>query len=362
MTEGKSKQEMLEKSDPEPQLVALGKRLNEAQNEIKRLKDRVGTDERLFELIQSSIPQLPVYEPQPITIAERPITELQPSIVVCDAHADEVVDAEELEGMAAYSPEVFEARMELLAKKVLQLTDIMRMNHEIHTLHVWSLGDWFMGEIHPDESSWGSSMPLPMALPWVSRVFSKFLLQLSAHFEEVRVVGMAGNHGRNTNKPVSKMTADRNWDTSMHYIAKEMTADDARIQWDIPRSKVRVVDVLGWRNALTHGDMCRRTHSIPYFGIISAVNKEIRTRHRTTESFDFMQMGHWHHWGILEGETVINPPLVGHSQYAQYGLHQRSLAQQMMTFWSKGQGRASVWPINLEDVTEIRGRELLESE
>jgi hypothetical protein len=45
---------------------------------------------------------------------------------------------------------------------------------------------------------------------------------------------------------------------------------------------------------------------------------------------------------------MICPPMIGHSQFAQYVIHSRTQAQQMLTFFTEKHGRTCSWPINLE--------------
>jgi predicted phosphodiesterase len=108
-----------------------------------------------------------------------------------------------------------------------------------------------------------------------------------------------------------------------------------------------VTDIEGWKVALTHGDLCKRTHTHPYFGISQAVAKEQQSRRRTDKDFDYMFMGHWHHLGIIEDGIIICPSLIGPNQFSQYRMHARSQARQLLTFWTKKHGLSTMWPINL---------------
>jgi len=347
-TTSQSEAEILEQHDPSPATVSLRKQLQAALRDNNRLKKQVGDDERLFEAIRDSIPLLGPYQHAPIRTPKGAKNRLEAALILCDAHSEETVDPEEIEGLAKYDWATFEKRMKLVGDKALRLIRDLRHTAQIDVLHVWLLGDWFLGQIHPDEMAWGSSMPLPSALPRASIVVGDALLRLAPHFGEMHVVGLCGNHGRSTTKPVTKMSADRNWDYSLYLIAEALTQRERRIDWTIPRSRAKVVDVLGWKNLLTHGDICKRTHTISYFGIINGILKEHNTRRRTDEDFDYAWMGHWHHRGLLENTVRICPPIIGHNQYAQYEMHQRSPAGAFLALFSKRHGPVSEWPIHLE--------------
>jgi hypothetical protein len=344
---GLTKEQMIQEVDPSPETVSLRSQLSAALSDVKALKAQVGDDETLFAYIRDSIDAIPKYEKHAIPKPKLLHADVHPSLVLADAHSEELVDPEQVEDMASYNWETFEARMEATAEKCVELTNIMRQGSNIVDLDIWCLGDWFLGQIHPDETAYGASMPLPCALPGAARCLADLVMRLSAHFEKIRVVGMVGNHGRTTTKPVTKMTADRNWDYATYLIAKEFTKREKSVEWIIPRSRVKVVEIMGHRVALTHGDICRRTHTIPYFGIINSLRKQWQTRHRDGPTFDYALMGHWHHQAQLEGDIFICPSLVGPSQFSQYEMHARNPAQQDLIFWSEAHGPTCRWPINL---------------
>lgn len=345
---GMSKEEFLDEVDPNPKIVSLKQQLADAIGEIKTLKAQVGDDERLFDHIKGGLEVMPEYPRVAIPKPKLSHADMEVSVVVTDAHSEEVVDPAEVEDLAEYNWKIFEQRMMKVPEKTVELTNIMRQASNIRNIQVWMLGDWFLGTIHPDEMSWGSSMPLPCALPAAARAAADMVMRLAAHFDNVKVFGLCGNHGRTTNKPVSKMTADRNWDYSLYLIARLLTERAKNVEWVIPRSKIHVADIMGWKVALTHGDICKRTHTSPYFGIANAIKGEHTSRRRTNKDFDYAFMGHWHHYGVLENEVMICPPMVGHSQFSQYMMHSRHPAQQNLIFWTEKYGRTCMWPISLE--------------
>jgi len=344
---GLSRDEMEELVDPSPTTVSLQQQLRDALTDVKKLKAQVGSDLALFDHIKDSIEPLTAYPKVPITKPKMTKKMLRPSLIITDAHCEEVVDAEQMEGMASYDWDTFLSRMHRTTEQCFEWTEIMRHTAHVEELDVWLLGDWFMGMIHPDDTGWGSSMPLPCALPGAALVLGDELMRLAAHFKKVRVTAVVGNHGRTTRKPTQKMTADRNWDFSVYLIAQAYTQRAKNIEWIIPRSRVQVIDMLGSKVALTHGDISRSTGTVPYFGIINAFRKQHQSRRRTGKDFDYAFMGHWHHEALLDGEIFICPALIGPSQYSQYEMHSRSLAQQMMIFWSEEHGPITRCPINL---------------
>jgi len=342
-----TKDDFKKRADPPAEVESLRQQLSKALRESRRLKTQVGDDQRLFEAIKDEIKALEPLKPQPIPRPKLKHDPLDALLFLADAHSEEVVRPEEVEGLAEYNWDIFTRRSAAVVEKTVELVTIQRQASEVKRLWVCMLGDWFLGEIHPDETAWGSSMPLARALPKAAQVCANQIRRLAPHFDEVVCVGMVGNHGRSTAKPVTKMTAERNWDFSVYLFAQAMTEEIENVRWILPESRAHVIDVFDWKVLLTHGDMCRQTHVTPYFGILNAIKGEHQTRRKTDKDFDWAYMGHWHHHGLLEGEVTICPPLIGHNQFSQYQMHRKSKAQQLLEFYSEKHGRTCSWPINL---------------
>lgn len=344
---GRTKAEMMAEVDPSPEMVSLREQLAEALVDVKRLKAQVGDDEKLFEYVRRSIQALPTYDRVAVSKPKGKHDPLETVLILTDAHSEEFVSAEEMEGLASHNWETHEHRMRQVAEKTAEMTNILRHSSFIPSCTVYILGDWFLGQIHPDELA-GASMPLPVALPAAGRVLADTLLRLAAHFEAVRVVAVVGNHGRTTRKPVYKMTADRNWDMSVYMIGQAFTERARNISWTLPKSIMYVDELMGWKNLVTHGNVANITHRTPYFGIEDSFQRQHSSRRGTDKDFDYAYLGHFHMTANLREEILICPPMIGREQFGQYKMHLASPARQMLCFYTEKHGRVCSWPINLE--------------
>ena len=342
-------QELRDKVDPSPALTAAHNKIHKLEAQVKQLKRDTGLDEQVFDFVRSGLTALhPIPKISLALKGKRPTVDGHALLTLADAHSEELVLAEEMEGQAAYSWPVFESRMAQVADKTLRLTQLMSDAARVRHLTVACLGDWFMGQIHPDENAYGSSMPLPIALPGCGRVLAEFLMRLSAAFDTVTVIGVCGNHGRTTMKPVSKATADRNWDMACYLIAREFTKRATNVRWVLPKSVMSVHDILGYKVLLTHGDCITITHRTPYFAIEDTFFKEHQARRGTVTDFDFAYIGHFHHEFQLRGEIVGVPSMIGPSQYGRNKLHTKAPAGQRLDFFTEKHGRTVIWPLDLE--------------
>lgn len=341
------REQFKEEYNPTPKEEALRDYIAKLEAENATLKKEVGTDQKLFDSIREGINILP--KPEPIRYAKPKLShaDLHSVLIITDAHAEEYVSAEEMEGFASYDWETFLARLNKSAEKTIELVNIMRQASAVNVLDIWSLGDWFCGKIQPQEESYGVTMPMPVAVPNVGQAFGRFLSGLSAHFKTVRVFGMCGNHGREGKKPVTKMTADRNWDMSVYLIAKGYTENCNNIEWNIPHSIMSIANVAGWNCLITHSGEVQMNNRVPYYPIESTFDMEHKVRAGTDKDFQYVFTGHWHHHAMLDGSIVLCPSMIGANQFSRFKLHRRSNPEQLLCFFTEKHGLISQWPIKL---------------
>jgi len=333
--------------DPDPKEVAVQDYIRKLEAENKALKERIGTDERLFDYIKGTIEAFP--GPKPVDYPRPTLKHdaLHAVLNVTDTHAEESVLFEEMEGLAEYDWDIFTRRMATTVSKTLELVNIMRQASNVRYLDVNFLGDLLTGKIQPQEEGYGNSLTMPVALPKVAYEIARMLVSLSAHFEKVRVRCICGNHGRDTAKLVYKMTADRNWDMSIYLAAQYMTENCQNIEWEIPRAIMHVSDVVGWKCLLSHSMQVNMTHRTPYYPIETTVDMEHKARANTDKDFHYVFMGHWHHYAILDNNIILCPAMIGSNQYSRFRLHKHAIAQQLLCFFTRKHGLVTQWPIKL---------------
>jgi len=339
--------EFKNKFDLSPEEASIRDYVVKLERENEVLKRQTGTDKRLFDYIKNEIKS---FEPSPPVQYDKPSLahdDLHVALKLTDAHAEEIVRAEEMEGLAEYNWQIFTDRMAKTAQKTIELVNIMRQASNVPYLDVDNLGDWVTGKILPQEEGWGTSMPFPVAVPRVGQELGRFLVSLAPHFEKIRVNCLCGNHGRDSVRPVFKMTADRNWDMSVYLIAQGYTEQCKNIEWNIPQSIMTVVDVMGWKCLLSHSMEVQMTHRTPYYPIETTVDMEHKVRAGTDKDFDYVFMGHWHHYAVIDNSIIICPCMIGPNQFSRFRLHRRSKPEQLLCFFTEKHGLINQWPIAL---------------
>jgi hypothetical protein len=232
-------------------------------------------------------------------------------------------------------------------------------------LHVWRLGDRVTGSIHPDDNV-GQTWELPESIPNVAHIGSQQLVQLSAHFGEVHVAAVPGNHARSTLKPVFKRTAERNWDRAICRLEKMMCRNLPNVEFNITESLSTVVSVCGWDNYLTHGAEIPMNNRVPYYPIEATMQREAGMRRQARRwiemaapdvalpdvEFDFVWMEHYHHRAVLADSIYICPSQIGANQYSKSKIHSMSQPRQLLVFFTRKHGVTVERVINLSAATK----------
>lgn len=240
---------------------------------------------------------------------------------------------------------VFGNRMTALYNRITQKVNLFREHWPIGKLDIFSLGDLVTGE------RVGLNVTLEelehtvltqcynIAIPRLT----SFTLALLNDFTAIDVFAVPGNHGVVTRPQVSK---GANWDTivALGWQAKmaaheEVTFDIATANW----YNTATVKGLDW--LLIHGDQFKG--GCNYSNILNGV----RQWHQSIkEHFDYMAMGHFHHWCKF-CEVFMNGSLLTDDEWSREVVKRDAECVQLLIAVSD-KGIEDVMPIWLDDVGE----------
>ena len=309
-------------ADPEAllaQVVGLDRRLQAAKVKQAAAQTAAQAAEAALEAAEG---RLAVYE---AATAQKPPAWLSPKrakrgtavavAMLSDTHWDEVVRPEEVGGVNKYDRAIAEQRLARWVTKVIELSRDYVANVEVTSLVVLLGGDLVSGDLHEElkESNEGTS--LETVVHW-SALLASALTGLADHFGRVHVAAVVGNHGRRTRKPRSKGRVHDNFDWMLAHSAATMLAQDDRFTWHMPETTTCLVEILGTRIMLTHGDAVRGGGGIG--GIWPPIKRhQARLQGNPSTAHDIMCIGHWHQLVLAPSSgLVVNGSPKGWDEYA----------------------------------------------
>lgn len=254
-----------------------------------------------------------------------------------------------------YNSDVLEKRIEIYTEKLLEITEIQRMDHNVDELRVWLLGDIvegeeiFAGQSHLIDS--GLYRQVGVNGP---RILSKFFATALENFKKVQVTGIIGNHGAVGGKARKSHDPETNMDRLLYKIMELMFDKEERISFNIPDGKGErnwyAVDNVGnYSCLLIHGDQLPAPTS--YYGYFKKIMgwKD----GAIPEHFDDVFMGHYHQqFKMTIGSTILR--LSGspesYNTYAQEFFSSMSRPCQHLMYIHPEHGVTSEYSIWLDSV------------
>ena len=226
----------------------------------------------------------------------------------------------------SFNAEVCKKRMIYLLKSFLKIVALHRLAYPIKTLNIFLLGDFIQSE------AVGYLVDLSeLEMVLIDQIYKvavpnlTWLVTESAkNFEHVNVYCVRGNHGRGP-KGSSEKT---NWDDVIYRTLSCVFADNPRVKFMVASEFYQVVEIMGWRFLLAHGDQVRGgSYGIPLYALLQRM---LRWAGSLPERWDCLCVGHWHSFAHLEQneqELIVNGTLVSDDEYVRrtYGWNASTL-------------------------------------
>ncbi len=242
--------------------------------------------------------------------------EVVPVLLFSDHHIEELVPLNQTNGRNEYSPEIAKARFEKLLYNSAKLIKHEASRSKIDKIVVWLGGDFMSGHIHADLVEITDTAPLETALIVHERLRSglEFLAE-ETKAEQVFVPTSYGNHGRITQgRPRIATAASHNIEHMIYRTLARELSGDSRFVFDVQPTRLKILDVGGFKIRFSHGDDIRYAGGTG--GFHAPLVNQIR-RWNAETPVDLDCMGHYHTFVYLPGLAVMNGSLIGASEYSR---------------------------------------------
>jgi len=228
-------------------------------------------------------------------------------ILLSDEHADQVVLPHRVNGLENYNMSVAFKRGETLVSNIIKFTTQTLINYKFKTVWILCLGDHVNGAIHEGTESSVLKNDFANSVA-VGQLHALMFRDLAPYFEEIKVLYVVGNHGRQSPKKDFHNPL-RNLDYVVAETSRAHCRDIKNIEIEAFDSHSVNVDINGFIFNLSHGDDIVGSQGIPYYGI-ERKNRRLSTVHaQNGKQIQYKVMGHFHVASSLQdpvGETFIN--------------------------------------------------------
>ena len=188
---------------------------------------------------------------------------------------------------STYDEDVYNARMDTLFDATMTIVTLHRHMYPIRKLWIFNTGDNSQGENPHQGSVIGSvsrgarDQTIKVAYP----ANVKLIASLKQEFEEVEVACVPGNHGSDKLAPETSKE-----DLRLYDLLKVHFADTKGVKINIYENFQAIVDVLGFRCFLFHGDGIPCQQGVPFF----ALDKKLKSWYMQFGGFNYAFGGHFH--------------------------------------------------------------------
>lgn len=270
-------------------------------------------------------------------------------IIATDWHAEERVDLKTTNGKNEFNLEIAERRIRQLWDKSILLTEAARNLADIDECVLAFLGDAIGGHIHEELAESNFLSPFD-ATRWVQRRMYEGVetLRQRGRFKRIRVVGVSGNHSRDT-KRIRVSTRERHSYENFAYHNLADRFEKAKdVEFSIADGILTYLDVEGRIVRFTHGDAINFGGGVGGLGI--PANKKIHKWDQTTRA-DYTYFGHWHQF-LWQGNWIACPTLKGFDPFSLWIGANCEPPAQLFSVIDSERGLTEVKPIFVDPPTK----------
>jgi transposase-like protein len=329
-------------------LLKLGRKMRDLEARLKiETKKRRDTEEALDQAEKNLKIATEVKEYVPV--APRPVqkkvegtrTPATAIICACDWHAEENIQADIVNELNVFNPDICQTRVNRLWEKSLYLIEFARQICDIQEVVLWLGGDLINGYIH-EEMQEGNFCGPTEAILFIQDMIAKGIhkLKSGANLESLRVVCNVGNHGRSIHKPRIATGYKTNWEY-LGYCTMASQVWHPGVSWQIARGYFNYVDVQGYTCRFHHGEQMKYQGGSG--GITIPVNKAIH-QWNLSKRADYDIFGHWHQY-LETWRWTSCGCLVGYGPYAMSIKAEYQEPTQTMIVIDKTRGKTMSIPI-----------------
>lgn len=306
------------------------------------------------QILEESVRRLPAPIPPP-RITKWQYDEEEAVLLLSDVHVGQLTTLEATDGVYQHNLGVFRAQVGKLWKAIQSIVNIERPSVGWRWLHVFMLGDMIEGD-NLREGMRIEAVATQQVMELLAELRNLFVGLLGL-FEEIRVVGVPGNHGRLTRRAgiggSGVLSPVQNLDWLAYKFLQTSLSDQERITWHFPEAMFAQVDVMGHRFVLEHGGSLRggalgAYGGVPWYGIERLMASYVAL---LPEKPRYICIGHIHRSGAISmprgGKVFVNGAWPATSEWALVEKKAYTQPVQLLLSVHERQGVCQVRDLNL---------------
>jgi hypothetical protein len=332
--------------DNDKKIFILNKEINNLKSEKNKLLEKTILEDQVLTKFEECINDIS-FDSLKIdnSIDETIFLEKKAMFNISDWHVGEVVNKDEMLSINEYNKEIFIERMDLVFSRLIAYCKKI----DVKDIIINSLGDILCGMIQEDNEK-TQDLDIIESLFFCQEYIVRKLIELSKHFNKIKINFLIGNHGRIVNvgskKPFFKKKAQLNWE---YVLGKNIQTifnliENTKITINVPKSAFIIEEVNGTKFLLLHGDIMSgagsggfagiplyslASSSAKFYGVLSHIGLE-----PDQHPFKHIIMGHYHTSSQIPifngGKLWINGCICGETEFSLMKIKSKAMIEQLL--------------------------------
>lgn len=245
-----------------------------------------------------------------------------PGLLLSDIHLGEKVFPDQVFHVNDFDTQICHNRIRTVADRTIYLTHSILRDPQYPGIVLKLGGDMINGIIH-EELQIGSDKRFMEQIIEIADAIHAVILKFIKVYGRVYVVGVPGNHGRSTRKPMAKFNAATNADWLVYQLLERFllpAVSAGKVFFNCPPARDVTYKVAGRRFRLTHGDQFRGGDGV--IGFLGPVTRGMKKKQSMalslptdSEHFETLEMGHFHSLHMTHN-LIVNGSIKGYDEYA----------------------------------------------
>lgn len=321
--------------------------VSELKAHVRALQNRQGLEDRIAAEVRLAASQIG-YTPVSYVPPSSPKT-MEPHemvLVISDAHYGEPVNPAEVPAGWAYDMDICERRMEEIFRRTIAMGEAK--GYPIQKLHIAVIGDMLSGDIHEELARTNLDVMASLSIK-MGQILYRMGQRFCAHFPEVHMFVIPGNHSRIMRKPNQKQKNKDNWEYTMGLHIEAMQRD---FTMDLPLTPHYFYEVFDKLICFEHGD--NQGGGLSPASLTKRIDgaREMALADKG-RIHDYHVMGHYHrHLVHTHGHTelIINGAIKGPDEFSTNRLAALNPPEQTILIFHPKQGLVATERIYLKGV------------
>ena len=204
----------------------------------------------------------------------------------------------------SFNNDVYKSRMGKIFESAMTIVNLHRTMYPINQLHIFNTGDNIQGE-NPHQGSTIGEVSMgarDQVKKLVAPVWNNLLGSFAQEFESVEMDCIAGNHGHDKLAPETS-----SYDLLLYDILESGIGQEKNIKINVYDEWAIIVNLMGFRNFLFHGDGMPAPQGVPFF----ALDKKLKSWYMQYGGFEYAFSGHFHKQSANEVSSKLEHFMCG---------------------------------------------------